>query len=116
MAADTRDGIEGARPDRSHFRLGAVRGYREGENPARWRGHIENLLPPRTKLRKVVHHAALPYADVAGFMVDLRRDTSIGAKVLQFTILTAARTGEALNATWSEIDLRRAHGSSRATG
>jgi integrase len=82
------------------------RGYREGENPARWRGHIENLLPPRTKLRKVVHHAALPYGEVAGFMVDLRRDTSIGAKVLQFTILTAARTGEALGARWDEIDLK----------
>ena len=81
------------------------RGYREGENPARWRGHVENLLPARAKLRKVEHHAALPYGEVAGFMVDLRRDTSIGARALEFTILTAARVGEVLGARWSEIDL-----------
>jgi integrase len=81
------------------------RGYREGENPARWRGHVENLLPARAKLRKVEHHAALPYSELGAFMGELRRDTSIGAKVLQYVVLTAARSGEALGARWDEIDM-----------
>jgi len=82
-----------------------ARGYRTGENPARWRGHLENLLPARSKVRRVEHHAALPYADIGEFMVDLRGQEALAARALEFAILTAARTGEVIGARWSEIDL-----------
>lgn len=82
-----------------------VRGYRDGENPARWRGHLAKLLPARAKVRKVEHHAALSYDDLPDFMTALRAQEGIAALALQFTILTAARTGEVIGATWSEINL-----------
>jgi integrase len=82
-----------------------VRGFRDGENPARWRGHLAMILPPRAKVRKVVHHASLPYQEISAFMADLRARESIAAKALEFAILTAARTGEVLGAQWSEIDI-----------
>ncbi|WP_281020019.1 site-specific integrase [Minwuia sp. IMCC3060] len=82
-----------------------VRGYRQGDNPARWRGHLEKSLPARSKVRKVKHHAALPYQEIAAFMVDLRAREAVAARALEFAILTAARSGEVLNASWSEFDL-----------
>ena len=81
-----------------------ARGYRQGENPARWRGHLENLLPKKTKVRRVEHHAALPYAKLPEFMTELRQQEGVGAKELEFAILTVARTGEVMGAKWSEID------------
>lgn len=80
-----------------------VRGYRTGDNPARWRGHLSKLLPARSKVRKVKHHTALPYAELPDFMVALRGQGGIAARALEFTVLTAARTGEAIGATWEEI-------------
>jgi len=82
-----------------------ARGYRQGENPARWRGHLENLLPKRSKVRRVEHHAALPYAEISTFMAELRRQEGVGARALAFAILTAARTGEGIGVRWSEICL-----------
>jgi integrase len=82
-----------------------ARGYRQGANPARWRGHLENLLPKKSKVRRVEHHAALPYVELAGFVVDLRQQEGIAARALEFAILTAARTGELIGATWAEIDI-----------
>src|SRR6266568_5048691 len=82
-----------------------VRGYRSGENPARWKGHLENLLPKRSKVARVEHHAALAYAELPDFMVELRQRPGVAARVLEFAILTAARTGEVIGARWSEIDL-----------
>ncbi len=79
--------------------------YRRGENPARWKGHLANLLPKRSRVQKVEHHAALPFAQVPAFMQSLAGQDGIAAKLLAFTILTASRTGEALGARWSEIDL-----------
>jgi integrase len=79
------------------------RGYRDGENPARWRGHLDKQLPARSKVRKVEHHAALPYIELPGFLVALRDQEGVAARDLEFTILTAARTGECIGATWSEI-------------
>lgn len=84
--------------------LAKVREYRTGENPARWRGHLENLLPKRGKVQRVTHHAALPYAEIGGFMASLRAQEGIAARALEFTILTAARTGEAIGARLEEID------------
>jgi integrase len=82
-----------------------TRGYRKGENPARWRGHLENLLPKKTKVRRVEHHAALPYSEISSFMAELRqRSGTAAARALEFAILTAARAGEVTGATWSEID------------
>jgi integrase len=81
-----------------------TRGHRQGENPARWRGHLENLLPAPTKVQKVRHHAALPYSEIGAFMADLQRQEGIAALALRFLILTAARTGEVLGARWDEID------------
>jgi integrase len=82
-----------------------AQGFREGENPARWRGHLESVLPAKAKVAKVQHHKAMPYADLAAFMERLRRNESMSAKALEFTILTAARTGETIGATRSEIDM-----------
>src|SRR6266851_3844990 len=82
-----------------------ARGYREGENPARWRGHLENLLPARAKVRRVEHHAALPYLEIGAFMTELRRQEGIAASALEFAILTAARTGEVIGARWSEVSI-----------
>jgi integrase len=82
-----------------------VRGYRAGDNPARWRGHLEKLLPPRSKVRRVIHHAALPYAELPGFLLSLREQPGTAARALEFLILTAARTGEIIGARWGEVDL-----------
>ncbi len=81
-----------------------ARGYRDGENPARWRGHLDKLLPDRKKISRVEHHAALPYSEMAAFMEALRGRDGIGARALEFAILTAGRTGEVLGARWSEVD------------
>ncbi len=81
------------------------RGWRQGLNPARWRGHLDNLLPARAKVRAVQHHAALPWQDMATFMAQLRQREGMGAMALQMAILTACRSGEVLGARWSEIDL-----------
>jgi len=81
-----------------------VAGHRTGENPAAWRGHLALLLPKRSKLSRG-NHAALPYSDVPTFMARLRDAKGVGALALEFTILTAARSGETRGATWSEIDL-----------
>jgi integrase len=82
-----------------------ARGWREGENPARWRGHLDQLLPPRAKLRAVKHHPALPYAEAANFVAVLGQQQGLGARALEFTILTAARSAESLGARWCEFDL-----------
>jgi len=81
-----------------------ARGYRQGENPARWRGHLQNLLPTKSKVRRVKHHAALPYAEIGDFIAQLKQQEGVAARALEFTILTAARTGEVIGATWSEIN------------
>jgi integrase len=82
-----------------------ARGWRTTPNPARWRGHLANLLPPRSKVRRVKHHAALPWQEIPDFMARLRQQPGTAALALQFCILTATRTGETIGARWSEIDL-----------
>lgn len=81
--------------------------WRTGENPARWRGHLKNILPARRKLTRG-HHSAMPYRDVPEFVGSLRGSDAIAAHALEFLILTAARTGEVLNARWNETNLARA--------
>jgi integrase len=83
----------------------AVRGYRKGDNPARWRGHLDKLLPARSKVQRVEHHPALPYDQLADFVAMLRTQEGIAARALEFLILTATRTGEVIGARWDEIDL-----------
>ena len=82
-------------------------GYRAGENPARWRGHLDKLLPARSKVRAVKHHVALPYDELPAFMAKLQRKNGVAARALEFAILTAARTGAVIGATWNEINLTR---------
>jgi integrase len=82
-----------------------VQKYRKGENPARWRGHLDKLLPSRSKVRKVEHHPALPYGELPGFLEALRDREGIGHRALEFSILTVARSGETLGARWPEVDL-----------
>ncbi len=82
-----------------------VRGYRKGDNPARWRGHLDMLLPKPGKVAKVTHHPALSYPDIGEFMRQLRSDLGTAPRALEFTILTAARTSEVILAQWSEFDL-----------
>jgi integrase len=79
--------------------------FRRGDNRARWRGHLDALLPAKTRVRAVKHHPALPFAELPGFMAKLRAKDSVSARALEFTILTAARTGVAVGACWVEIDL-----------
>jgi integrase len=83
-----------------------VHGYRTGENPARWKGNLDHLLPAKSKVRRVKHHAALPYAELGAFMAALRERSDEAARALEFTILTTARTGETLGARRAEIDAR----------
>lgn len=83
----------------------AVRGFRQGDNPARWRGHLDHLLPERGKVVKVTHHAALPYPEIGVFVSALRRQPGVAALALEFAILTATRTSEVTGASWTEIDL-----------
>lgn len=85
-----------------------ARGWRAGDNPARWRGHIENLLPRRDKVRAVEHHAALPWKEIGAFMAQLAGQPGAAAEALRFVILTACRTTEAIEARWQEVDLREA--------
>lgn len=84
-----------------------AKGFRDGENPARWRGHLDHLLPKPSKLERG-HHAAMPYEDVAALMGDLRQREALAARALEFCILTAARSGEVLGLRWSELDLDKA--------
>ena len=79
-------------------------GFREGDNPARWRGHLENLLASPKKTAKVVHHPALPWQEVGQFIADLRQRQGIAARAVEFAILTATRSGEVRGATWAEVD------------
>jgi integrase len=81
-----------------------VRGLRQGENPARWRGHLDHLLPARSKVRRVKHHAALSYAELPDFIAKLRAQEGVAARALEFTILTAARTGDTIGAVWYEVN------------
>ena len=81
-----------------------ARGYRQGDNPARWKGHLDNLLARRNRSTGVRHHAALPFAEIPEFMTALRAREGIAARALEFVILTAARSGEVRGARWSEID------------
>lgn len=81
-----------------------ARGWREGENPARWRGHLDELLAKRTEVAAVEHHAALTWQEMATFMTLLRQQEGIAARAPEFTILTACRTGEVLGARWAEVD------------
>src|SRR5829696_2340987 len=85
-----------------------ARDYRDGENPARWRGHLDKLLPNRRKVRSVRNHPAMPYSDLLVFMAALRSRQSASARALEFAILTAARTGEVIGAKLSEVDLDNA--------
>ncbi|GHF12620.1 phage integrase [Kordiimonas sediminis] len=82
-----------------------VQGFRQGDNPARWTGHLSELLPAPSALRKVKHMTAMPYQEVSALVWDLRESESMGAKALNFLILTAARSAEVRLATWDEIDL-----------
>ncbi len=82
-----------------------ARGWFTGENPARWQGHLSNTLPKKSKVKKIVHHSALPWGEMSAFMAKLVAEDGTGAKAFQFLILTAARTGEVVEAQWSEIDL-----------
>lgn len=84
-----------------------AKGHRTGENPARWRGHLDLLLPRRQKVAKG-HHAALPFAEIGGFFRELKGRPALAARALEFTILTAARSGETLGMTWAEVDIERA--------
>jgi len=83
-----------------------ARELRQGENPARWRGHLDNLLPERRKVASVRHHAALPWPELPAFMAELRQREAVAARALEFAILTSARTGEVIGATWNEIDMQ----------
>jgi integrase len=82
-----------------------VRGYRDGDNPARWRGHLDHLLPARSKVQRAKHHAALSYPELPGFMAELRQREGVAARALEFCILTAARLGEVTGARWNEFNL-----------
>jgi integrase len=80
--------------------------YRTGENPARWRGHLEQLLPAPSKVQKIENHRALPWAELPAFMLRLKQSEGIAARALELLILTAARSGEIRGMRWDEVDLQ----------
>jgi integrase len=82
-----------------------VRGYRNGPNPAMWKGHLDHLLLVKSKVAKIEHHPALPYARVGEFMADLFKRDGVAVRALRFTVLTAARAGEVFGMPWGEVDL-----------
>ena len=84
-----------------------IHGRRDGENPARWKGHLDNALPKPSKVTKVKHHPAMPYTDLPGFVIELQSKTAVGARALEWTILAAARSEETLGAVWAEIDAEK---------
>lgn len=84
-----------------------VRRYRNGDNPARWHGHLDKLLPRPSQVTRVKHHAALPFTEVGQFMQQLREDFGVASRALEVLILTACRTNEVVKAEWSEFDLSR---------
>jgi integrase len=84
-----------------------VSGYRFGENPARWKGNLDAVLPKPSKVKKKTHYAALPWQEIGSFMQALRSKRGMAGRCLEFIILTAARSGEARLATWEEIDLEK---------
>jgi integrase len=81
------------------------RGLRDGENPARWSGHLDEMLAAPSKVAKVKHHSALPYAELPAFMAELRGRDNLNARALELTILCGTRTSETIGATWAEVDL-----------
>lgn len=85
-----------------------VRGLRAGENPARWKGHLDHVLPAKGDVAKTVHHASMPYAELPAFWPLLQAQDGLGARALEFAVLTGTRTAEVLNAPWSEFDLEAA--------
>jgi integrase len=84
-----------------------VAGHAAGENPARWKGHLDHLLPKPSKVRKPEHHAAMPFADVPGFLARVAERDNRTRRALRFCVLTAARTEEVVGADWPEFDLAR---------
>jgi len=98
-ASRLRGGIE------SVLAWAAVRGFKQGDNPARWTNHLEELLPSRREILPVEHFAALAFRDIPGLMAKLRERSGIAERALEFLILTASRSGEVLGARWDEIDL-----------
>ena len=84
-----------------------VKGYRDNDipNPARWKGHLDQLLAAKSAISKVKHFAALPYAELPGFMVHLRKENGAGPRALELTILCGVRTGDALGMKWSHVDV-----------
>lgn len=83
----------------------AAIGHRTGDNPARWKGNLDHLLPRPSKVAKTENHAAVPYAEVGKFMKALRSEVAVSARAVEFIVLTATRTSEAFLATWDEVDL-----------
>lgn len=83
----------------------SARRLRSGDNPARWKGHLDSLFPARTKVSRTRHFAALPWKDMQSFMTSLEAQAGVGALALRFTILTAARSGEVRGMVWDEVDL-----------
>lgn len=83
-----------------------VSGYRQGDNPARWRGHLKEMLRAKSKVQAPKHHAAVPYSELPAFMANIRKREGVSPRALEFTILNATRTNETINARWTEIDLK----------
>jgi len=108
MGDDTRYRKPAEGAYRMHLDWAKARGYRSGENPARWKGHLNQLLPALAKKHRVTHHKAMPFSEVAAFVSRLRESPTISARCLEFTIVTAARTNEAIQAKPEEFDLTNA--------
>ena len=98
------DREQAARPDQSVLDYAAAVGWRHGDNPARWRGHLAHMLPKPSKVQPVVHHAAAPWSEIPQFMAQLRQREGVAGLGPGILILTAARSGEVRLATWDEID------------
>jgi integrase len=97
--------LAGQGPNRINPDWARVAGSRDGENPARWKAHLENLLPKKNKVRPVEHHAALHHSQIGAFMAELRQQEGVAALALELVILTASRAAKSSCARWSKLDL-----------
>lgn len=105
FARENRNRHAAARAHEQILDWATVQHLREGPNPARWRGHLDKLLAAPSKIAKVKHHTALAVANVPKFMRNLHLQQGMGARALEFAILTAARSSEVRGSTWGEIDI-----------
>jgi len=109
----TKTAVDNSLADRTDSEWAKIHGYRDGENPARWKGHLDNALPKPSKIAKVTHLAAMPYDELPAFMGELRQRKGNGCSCARMDNLTAVRSDDSFGFTWPEVDTEKKSGPSQ---